>query len=251
MLLIAKYFHHKMFACLKYLYLGRQIYLITRPTYTCAHLWSTKESLAFEYFEKESMFCAEEKKKEKEKEENNWIRKMLPLRDNELGKTELLQPMDHRRLRWANIKFKSQQQSIWTTWMTDEKQAPLCLCSCFVVSSQVRWCSVSVATCDKCKSSGFKWSSLSSSSPHSLPSRTSSSSPSSPDLWQMQIEAGPSHRNRADRLRRSNSSRIFLGWTKERLSWVMFYTFPCSSFRQFMSISSWTSSHLHYICSDS
>ena len=45
------------------------------------------------------MFCAEENKKEKEKEENIWIRKMLPLRDNELGKTELLQPMDHRRLR--------------------------------------------------------------------------------------------------------------------------------------------------------
>ena len=69
-------------------------------------------------------------------------------------------------------------------------------------------------------------------------------------LWQMQIEAGPSHRKRADRLRPSNSSRIFLGWTKERLPWVMFYTFPCSYFRQFMSISSWTSSHLHYICSD-
>ena len=54
--------------------------------------------------------------------------------------------------------------------MTDEKQAPLCLCSCFVVSSQVKCSSVSVATCDKCKSSGFKSSSLSS----LLPSWTSS-----------------------------------------------------------------------------
>ena len=52
-------------------------FLTASLTYNCAHLKSTKESLTFEYFEKENIFLAEEKKNGGGKEGKYFERKKI------------------------------------------------------------------------------------------------------------------------------------------------------------------------------